>query len=36
MKKWSKPSCVSMNTETLATYIEVAARSGICVAGDFR
>lgn len=36
MKNWKKPTVKSLLAKDLTTYIKVAARSYICLRGDFR
>ena len=36
MKRWKKPVIFQLSAEQLSEHIRAAARSGICVSGDFR
>ena len=38
MKKrhWNKPSIITLSAKELSNYIKIAARSGVCIAMDFR
>lgn len=36
MKDWKKPVVAELSADQLSKHIKAAARSGICVFGDFR